>query len=195
VNESASPQTGLMTAESPLEAEAELPTSLGGWLTLGWGIGGVLLLFLRAIWRMLGVTAELEVEALGMWHLVFAVLWTVFMAYSEGYRAFQLRFSPRVVKRALWLAQARRPWLALVAPMVCIGLVHATRKRLLVSWSIVTLIVCLIIGVRMLAQPWRGLVDAGVVVGLAWGVVAILGYTIHALRGRPVPGDLDLPLP
>ena len=182
-----------MTVDRASAVARPLPTSLGGWLTLGWGVGGVLLLFGRAIWRMVGVTAQLEVGTLGLWHVGFAVLWTAFMAYSEGYRAFQLKFAPRVVKRALWLANERRPWLSLVAPMFCMGLVHATRKRLIVSWSVVTLIVFLIVGVRTLAQPWRGLVDAGVVVGLAWGVVAIVGVAVQALRGRSIPGELDLP--
>jgi len=35
--------------------------------------------------------------------------------------------------------------------------------------------------VRRLAQPWRGIIDAGVVVGLAWGVGSVVYY---ALRGR-----------
>ncbi len=182
-----------MTTETAAEAGRSLPTSPWGWLILGWGIGGVLWLLGRAIWRMLVVTAQLEVGALGGAHLVFGASWIAFMAYSEGYRAFQLRFSPRVVKRALWLARERRLWLSLVAPMFCMGLFHATRKRLIVSWSVVALIVLLIIGVRMLEQPWRGLIDAGVVVGLGWGVVAIIVFTVQALRGLPIQGELDLP--
>jgi hypothetical protein len=194
VNESASPQPGLATAEVSSDAAGNsLPTSPWGWLALIWGIGGVLWLLIRAIWRMVGVVVEVDLGTLGLWHIAFGVVWTVFMAYSEGYRAFQLKFCPRVVRRALWLASAKRPWLSVLAPMVCIGLVHASRKRLVVSWSIVALIVCLIIGVRMLAQPWRGLIDAGVVVGLGWGVIAILVLAVQAFRGRPVPGELDLP--
>ena len=162
-------------------------------MALAWGIGGVVLLFGRAIWRMTGIAAQLDVSALGSWQCVFGVVWLGFMAYSEGYRAFQLHFAPRVVKRALWLSRARRPWLSLLAPMFCMGLVHASRKRLVVSWSILLLIIALIIGVRKLSQPWRGLVDIGVVIGLAWGVVAILAFAVQALRGRPIPGDLDLP--
>ncbi len=193
MNESASTQTDLLTLTESAGGGGSLPRSLSGWLTFAWGIGGVLLLFLRAIWRMSGVAAQLDPATLGIWHLAFGAIWTAFMAYSEGYRAFQLRFSPRVVKRALWLARAGRPGLALLAPIFCMGLVHASRKRLIVSWCVLGLIVLLIIGVRMLAQPWRGLVDAGVVVGLAWGVIAIIAFGVRALRGRDIPGELDLP--
>jgi hypothetical protein len=194
VNESATPQPGLLTVKGSSRAVGRpLPASLWGWVALVWGIGGVLWLLGRAIWRMVHVAVELEFGALGTVHLGFGVLWMVFMAYSEGYRAFQLRFSPRVVGRALWLAHARRPWLTLLAPLFCMGLVHATRQRLIVSWSIAVLIVLVIIGVRMLAQPWRGLIDVGVAVGLGWGVVAIVVYAWQAMRGRPIPGELDLP--
>jgi hypothetical protein len=170
-----------------------LPSSLLGWIAFAWGIAGVLWLLGRAIRRMLLVAAELDPGALGAAHLALGALWIAFMAYSEGYRAMQRAFSPRVVKRALWIGHAGRPWMVIVAPLFCMGLVYASRKRLIVSWSIVALIVALIIGVRLLAQPWRGLIDAGVVVGLTWGFVAILGYTVQALRRRPIPGELDLP--
>ncbi len=73
------------------------------------------------------------------------------------------------------------------------GLVHATRRRLVVSWTIVVGIVGIVIVVRMLEQPWRGIVDAGVVVGLAWGVLSIVYYTARAFAGRTMPVAPDLP--
>jgi hypothetical protein len=73
------------------------------------------------------------------------------------------------------------------------GLFHATRKRLVVSWSVLSGVVVLVVAVRMLEQPWRGIVDAGVVVGLAWGLLALACNTVRAVRGLPVPGSADLP--
>lgn len=174
-------------------AALDLPGSVWGWLALTWGIGGVAWLLGRASYRMALVVAELDVGALTLLHLVMGAVWIGVMAYAEGYRAMQRQFAPRVVKRAFWLARANRPVLGLLAPAFCMGLVHASRRRLIVSWSILAMIVALIVGVRMLAQPWRGLVDAGVVVGLGWGIVAIVFYTVRALKGRGLPGDLDLP--
>ena len=55
------------------------------------------------------------------------------------------------------------------------------------------MVVVLIIGVRMLEQPWRGIVDAGVVVGLTWGLLAILGWGIGAAMGRDLGIPPDVP--
>jgi hypothetical protein len=35
-----------------------------------------------------------------------------------------------------------------------------------------------------LPQPWRGIVDLGVVIGLAWGLVALGVFTVQAFSGR-----------
>ena len=46
-------------------------------------------------------------------------------------------------------------------------------------------IVILIIVFHQLDQPWRGLLDAGVVVGLSWGIVTIVTSTIKAFTVTP----------
>ena len=38
----------------------------------------------------------------------------------------------------------------------------------------------LILLVGLLEQPWRGIVDAGVVVGLTWGLVSLLIFSVLA---------------
>ena len=106
---------------------------------------------------------------------------------------FQRAFSPRVVARARWLRRHPRPLPALLAPLFCMGLFHATPKRLRVSWGITLMVVGLIAGVRHLPAPWRGLVDAGVVVGLSWGTAAILGWGLVALTGGALPVAPDVP--
>ena len=58
------------------------------------------------------------------------------------------------------------------------------------------MIVCFVILIRLMPQPWRGLLDAGVVVGLSLGVLSIF-YFICLARTKPdaipitaeVPGD------
>lgn len=37
---------------------------------------------------------------------------------------------------------------------------------------------------HFLNQPWRGILDIGVVVGLLWGVIALLVFTVRAFAGR-----------
>jgi hypothetical protein len=73
------------------------------------------------------------------------------------------------------------------------GLVHASRRRLLGSWLVLASIVGLVLIIRTLEQPARGIVDAGVVAGLAWGLVATVLLAARALRGEVPEVDLELP--
>ncbi|MEM6296272.1 MAG: hypothetical protein AAGA54_33685, partial [Myxococcota bacterium] len=54
-------------------------------------------------------------------------------------------------------------------------------------------IFCLIVIVKQLDQPWRGIIDAGVVVGLSMGLLSIIYYAVRAVGGTPSPADPDLP--
>ena len=45
----------------------------------------------------------------------------------------------------------------------------------------------------MLPQPWRGIVDVGVVIGLGWGALATLALFVAALRGHQEPETDSLP--
>ncbi len=123
---------------------------------------------------------------------VLYVSWAVFNLYAEGYRGFQLRFSPRVVSRAFHLADHPRPLHVIFALPYCMSLFHSTKRQLIVSWVLVIAIVALVILVRSFPQPWRGIVDGGVVIGLAWGTIAIVVFYVRGLLGNPPPIQ-DLP--
>ncbi|MCA9571314.1 MAG: hypothetical protein KC656_25920, partial [Myxococcales bacterium] len=154
-----------------------------------WGILGVVGLLGSSVVRLAGPAVELVHHALGPVHLVVLVVWVAFMLYAEAWRGFHKQFSPRVVQRAFTLPDVLH--VRLLAPVVCMGLVHATRKRRIVGWSLVTGIVLLVIVVRQLAQPWRGIVDVGVVLGLAGGTLSIVWHAVRALQGTlpGVPAD------
>jgi hypothetical protein len=64
------------------------------------------------------------------------------------------------------------------------GYFHATRRRKIVSYSLTSGIVLLILAVHHLAQPWRGIIDGGVVIGLVWGIISILWFTVRAFSGN-----------
>ncbi|MYA76383.1 MAG: hypothetical protein F4Y17_01955 [Gemmatimonadetes bacterium] len=51
----------------------------------------------------------------------------------------------------------------------------------------------LIFLIRYLPQPWRGIVDAGVVVGLTWGLVSMAVYGIRMLGSRPFAYSPEIP--
>jgi len=106
----------------------------------------------------------------------------LFMLYAEGYKGFQKRFSPMVAARAVHLAEHPTLLRIVLAPLWCIGLFHAKRRRLIVSWSVLCGVTALIITMNFVPQPWRGIVDAGVVVGLTWGAGSLIWSTVVAMR-------------
>lgn len=182
----------------PVPASPPSPKTLNAWqiLILLWGTGGVLALLVRAIWRLYPYAMEpLTQGKLTLLQAVLYVAWVAFSAYAEGYRGFQLRFSPRVVSRAYHLGHHPTVLHVLLAPLFCMGLVHATRRRLIGSWFMVLLIVGFIVLLRMTPQPWRGLVDGGVVVGLVWGILSILIHLLRAFGGVLPDVDAELPSP
>jgi hypothetical protein len=147
---------------------------LAGW----WGIVGVVAILGNAIYRLTPIALAAHSARLTTLQWIVLAVWLVFMVYSEGYRAFHKAFSPRVVARAQHLAAHPRPLHVAIAPLYCMGLVHATRKRMNVSWCVTLGIVGLVVLVRQLAQPWRGIIDGGVVLGLSVGVLSILYYAL-----------------
>lgn len=163
-----------------------------GWPAL-WGILGVVALLGQAIYKLAPLALDLLERTLAPLELAILAGWLVMSAYSEGYRGFHKQFSPRVVARAQHLSAHPRPMFVAIAPLYCMGLVHATRKRLIVSWVLTLAIVAVVIAVRHLAQPWRGIVDAGVVVGLGWGLVSLAYFVIRAARGAVMPVSPDVP--
>lgn len=164
-----------------------------GWVGLTWGVLGSELLLARPIVGLLGIVQDSLAGELRPVHFAFLALWLPFMAWSEGYRGFQQKLSPRIIARSFHLAQNPRFLHVLLAPLYAIALIHVRRSTLIARWILLTVIVGMIVSVRLLPAPWRGLVDAGVVVGLGWGALAILWYLVEAFRGRTPEVDLALP--
>jgi len=158
-----------------------------------WGIGGTIYVLIHAI---LGLYPR-AVVAWGMeWSTLqwcFAVIWLIFMAYTEGYRGFQRRFSPRVIARAFYLARNPRLSHLLFAPFFCMGYFFGTRRRLIVSWSLTFGIVLVVQIVRLLEQPWRGILDMGVVLGLAWGTASLLYFSLRLFLDGGTSVDPQIP--
>lgn len=156
-------------------------------LVAAWGVGGVLLLLGQAIWRLGERAFELFEHALTPLQTLVLGVWVVLSLYGEGYRAFQLRFSPRVVARALYLARHGSPWQALLAPAFCMSLFSSTRRGVIVAWSTVFMVIGLVLLVSQLPQPWRGIVDAGVALALLWGALAIVVFFVRAVAHGEEP--------
>lgn len=178
---------------APTEAEPVPPSPLG-WLAIVWGVGGVLGLLGQAIARLLPRAREALVgRSLSHAELALLAAWVLFSAYTEGYRGFHTRFSPRVVARALHLGRHPR-WLHVVlAPAFCMSWFHASRRGLAVAWGIVVMVGGFVALLQRVPQPWRGIVDAGVVVGLALGALSVVYWAARAAGGGRPGADPDLP--
>lgn len=169
------------------------PYPFAGRLGAGWGLAGVTLLLGAAVYRLTPWAVDAFSYSLTLSQWVLLVGFSLFMLVGEGYRGFQKNFSPRVVARARHLAGHPTPVRVLLAPLFLMGFFGATRRRKVTSWSLTTGIVLLVLGVRRLAQPWRGIIDLGVVLGLAWGLVALFGFAYQAFSRREFsfPADLE----
>ncbi len=158
-----------------------------------WGLLGVVILLSRSL-VPLAIEANRALSSgldWGQW--TFVLLWVPFMAWSEGYRGFHTRFAPRTAARAAWLAEHPTPLRVLLAPLFCLAFMHVRRSTLVARVILITAIIGLIVSVRLLPAPWRGLVDAGVVVGLGCGALSVVWFGVQALRGNPPEYDLALP--
>jgi hypothetical protein len=158
-----------------------------------WGVLGLTALLGWAVYRVYPFALEATHEPWRWYEMAFFIFWMVFMLYGEGYKGFQKGFSPRVVARAAHLSQNPVWWHVLLAPLYCMGYIHATRKRRIVALSVTTGIIVLIVAVHWLPQPWRGIVDMGVVSGLIYGIGAMWAYAIQALIGREINHPTDVP--
>jgi hypothetical protein len=143
----------------------------------------------------LGVRAVLTVHAVGKGlhsaqYLLLALSVLAF-GYGEGYRALHRRFVPHVIDRATTLARTHqrrlRDWLA--APLYMLCLVQAEPRVLRRGWLSVFSIVCAVVAVRELPEPYRGIIDAGVAVALGIGLFSLIcGYVAAVRSKQPAQG-------
>lgn len=158
-----------------------------------WGLTGVIALLAQAIVRLAPMAwAPIRAGDLGAVHVAVAVPWVAMMVWTEGVRGFHQRFSPRAVVRAAALPRAPG-WVQALAPAACMGLVWATRRRLIASWVLLLGIIALIVGVQQLPYPWRGIVDLGVVAGLGTGLASLLWHAARAWAGTWPDQDPEIP--
>lgn len=174
-------------AAPPVDADEPRAVAAGwlGVIALAWGAGGFLLLLVWAVARLWPLALDsFEVPWSPVHWVVFAVNGLA-MAWFEGYRGFQKAYAPRFAARCHHLLRQASRRQALLAPLVCMGLLDAPGRRLRSAWTLSIGIVGVILLYRLLPQPWRGILDAGVVLGLAWGVAATVASLLRALRHGP----------
>lgn len=160
-----------------------------------WGILGVVCILGNGIVRMLPIASQPFIQKdLEPYQWGISVAFILFMLYVEGYKSFQLKFSPMVVARAMTLMTNPTFAKILLAGPYCMGLFGATRKRMIVSWSINIGVLGIVVLVKQLPYPWRAIVNMGAVSGLSYGALSTIGIFIASLFGEIPKADPCMPI-
>ena len=160
-----------------------------GTLAAVWGVLGVALILSAAIARMTPIAIDAISRGLTRTQWLSLVAVVLLMLFFEGYRGFQKSFSPRVAERAGRLRENPTLVTSLLAPLFCIGYFGSTTRLKLKVYGLTLAIVVMVRMVHILEQPWRGILDTGVLLGLTWGLVTTLISSRHVFRVRPRAGD------
>ncbi len=169
--------------------------SLWGKVGAVWGVLGVVLILSLAIGRLGAIALDALRMDLTAVHWLVLVVNAVFMAHAEGYKGFQRGFSPRVIARATHVMQTPTFLTVVLAPLFCMSFFGATRARLITTYALTSAIVTLVVAFQYIPQPWRGVLDFGVVTGLVWGVLSVLAFAARALAGHAPDVSPELPHP
>jgi len=177
-------------------SDSSTSASVWGKALASWGILSVVGVIGNALRRLVPIALEpVLMGDLSIFQWISYVAWVATMIYTEGYKGFQQKFSPLVVKRAFTIE--KNPGFLginyILAGPYSMGLFGATKKRMTISWAISLGVMGLVMAVKRLPYPWRGILDAGVVSGLTYGTLSILVIFVQAMRGRMPTIDPCLP--
>lgn len=168
------------------------PITFAGVIAAAWGIIGLSALLVFASWR-LGLNSIAALKMPLSWvHWSVFIIFLIFMLYSEGYKGFQKSFAPRFAARAKYLLHHTTPVQLLLAPLFCMSYFHAPKRRIIATLTLTIAIIIFVLLFRLLPQPWRGLLDAGVVAGLVWGIIASMLFCIKAFIGSTFSWDAEV---
>ncbi|MDG1357219.1 MAG: hypothetical protein P8P36_03400 [Akkermansiaceae bacterium] len=155
---------------------------LARFIGVPWAIIGVSALLLRAIIGLSKHAKNAIESGLTTWQWSVLVLFALFMVVAEGYRGFQKKFSPRTAARVKYLRDHPTLLRIILAPIFSMGFFHANRKTKLTAYILTTGIICLVVAITFFCpDPWRGIIDFGVVLGLTWGLISFWIFAIQAL--------------
>ncbi len=158
-----------------------------------WGLVGTFGILISAIYRLSFIMVDAFNYDFFWYHWLVLIITIPLMAHSEGYRGFQLNFSPRVAARTKYLFNHPRLLHVITAPIFCIGYYHINPSKQKVIIGLSSGIIVLIILVHYVSQPWRGIIDVGVVVGLTWGVVSLFIFCIMAFTSKRFNHSPEVP--
>lgn len=179
-----------MTTLSDAKTEVDGRMPARGFLVF-WAYLGVFALLGQAIYRLtplalepLGPPDQLRGLAWLYWG------WAIASVYLEGYRGFHLRFVPRVARRVELLVAKPTLLRSIFAPAFVMGYFDAPLADKRAAWGVTLAVFFAVIVVRTFSQPWRGIIDAGVVSGLGAGMLSLAWAALRSgLRRSSVSGQ------
>jgi len=174
---------------------AEMPRSCLGWLVFAWAWGFIFLLLVGATHGVTFVGLRLRNQpGPNAWQWLLLVISVSFFVYVEALQGFHRRWSPWVVRRCLILhgALRRSPGsllAAILAPFFAMGFFCASRRRLVMAYTLYPAIVLLIVLVKHLPSPYHEIVDLGVAAGIGLGTLTFVYHLVVALKTQTLPPD------
>jgi hypothetical protein len=170
-----------------LQVSEVIHESSGSLWVAVWAYLGVILLLVQSILRLIPVALEpLLAGVLSTFQHVVFWGWIVASIYLEGYRGFHLRFVPRVRRRVGLLMNEPTRVRVILAPLYVMGFFDAPRADKRAAWGVTLAVLCAVFVVRTLGQPWRGIIDGGVVAGLGAGLVSLCMSALSPAKAESV---------
>ena len=77
----------------------------------------------------------------------------------------------------------------------CFGYFGTTKAKQIVAFALTLLLICVIVLMGYVPQPWRGVIDAGVVVGLSIGVLSMLYWLLQEYKQLAYLHSPEVPQP
>ncbi len=151
-------------------------------LAQAWALLGFIAILGFAVYRLGGHFLVAWDMPFAWYHWLVLIANTSFMAYSEGYKGFQKSYSIKFANRLKELEQKPTLIRQFLAPLYCMNYFSAIKKNLILAYVLTIAIILLIIIFNYIPQPWRGILDVGVVVGLSWGIMATIVLALKALK-------------
>lgn len=149
-----------------------------------WAVLANAAMFAHVAFGLAARTVHVAQEGLttGQWSLMLGLM--LLVGYLEGYRVLHHRVAPAIVARAH--QASRRDGASVLdvvsAPFQALGLVRAPTRTLVRAWLCVVLHAPVIVGLRALAEPWRGIIDGAVATSLLFVVGSMLVRHVALLR-------------
>ncbi len=181
---------------SPLDRQESLSNQAAIWPGIAagtWGIIGFAFLVARALLGMSPEIREMLATPLNAWHQIGLVVIVLVFGLAKGYFIFRRRFCRSYASRIGELSLPPVKLLyAVLAPLYCLNLIGAERRQLIRGYAIVTGIVLMIISVKFIPTPWRGMILMGVAAALTW---AALEIAYQGFKELVLPGRIERPQP